>query len=71
MSYNNVGKKPLALESIWENWEMNPIIEIRVMDHNCPSDFEPMFDWMWPGSYSGCYKAPNSFNWNKKCHEDE
>lgn len=75
MSYSEIEKKPLALKDIRENWEMNSIMDIKIMENECPSDYERLIDRQWPGSYHGCYdptkEKKDAFTKNKKCGLNE
>lgn len=56
MSYLDINKKPLSLQHIRDNWEMHPIIDIKAFDNDeCASDYSPLINRVWPGSYQGCF----------------
>lgn len=45
MSYNSLGKTPLALEGLiknWENYAISDIIAVDPKEGGCPSDYEAM-----------------------------
>lgn len=48
---------------------MHPIIDIKAFDNDeCASDYSPLINRVWPGSYSGCFdQATNKFTRDKTC----
>jgi len=54
---------------------MNSIVDIKIMEHECPSEYERLIERQWPGSYHGCYDSKKAneeaFNRDKKCGEGE
>lgn len=41
--------------NIFANYETNPIVEIDISRWRCKSDFNPLFNYSYPGHYSACY----------------
>ena len=57
-AYSTIGKNPLALSGIINNWRDTPIIDIKTTtSDSCPSGYSQMFTRYWPGTKEGC-------NWN-------
>ena len=54
-AYSMIGKNPLALSGIINNWRSTPIIDIKAMTtETCPSGYTQMFVRYWPGTKEGC-----------------
>lgn len=54
-AYLSIGKNPLALSGIIDNWRGTPIVDIKTTDElTCPSGYSPMYSRYWPGTKAGC-----------------
>lgn len=48
------------------------IVDINAFDNDCPTDYEILITWVWPGSYHGCYdQVDKKFNKDKTCTGSE
>ena len=54
-AYNAIGKNPLVLSGLIENWRSKPIVSIKTQDvGTCSSGYTEMIDRRWPGTRAGC-----------------
>jgi len=56
--------------NIFGRLETNPIVEIDISRWRCKSDFSPLFDYKYPGHYSGCYNNSTGY-FNKDTNKEE
>ena len=43
------------LYDLKNNWSLKPITDIKVSNTICPTDYEPITSYRWPGTVKGCY----------------
>lgn len=54
-AYSAIGKNPLALSSLIQNWKATPIVSIKTQDNPpCSSGYTEMITRRWPGTREGC-----------------
>ena len=54
LAYSNLEATHSAMKDFVTNWEMQPILDLKVSTIACPDGYESLIDRKWPGTNSGC-----------------
>jgi len=53
-AYSYLNSYHANMGDFMNNWSLKPLVDIVASQNGCPSGYENLNDWEWPGTVAGC-----------------